>query len=651
VAGAARRSRRGAAPDYYSLYYAENRLNLTIQQILASSPLPDFVIMAGDIVHNPDNSVRKYASMNNGTFNVQGFMASPVVNTVYAKAARAFARFGIPVYATPGNHDSCNFGTTSVANQANCAALLKAYFPTSNAANMNPQDPNPATSLYYSFNYKGWKFISADSTAGQSWNASGTLGGNSNASYGAPQLSWLDAQLTQGMPTVMWTHYPRDFAAVNEAPTLPKPDLSTVIANRCNLMMSMNGHIHMYANWTAQLGFPELSMSATRYDEGAWLMLQFNANPASVSAAQVTILDTGKITQVSLGSNSHVGVWNYGSTVQCVANCSSLVTTNVSFNLAGWPGTAAPPPPPMSTAGVAQLSVVLGGYTTSTFSSAQYTTFATAMASALSVAGGVGNLLQASYINITGVSASTATSVLVSFAVQTFNTAATSSQLASLVSQQQAAFVSTVSTAGLNATKSITLPAAVSPPPAAVSPPPAASSPPPAASATTAAVSGAMTLSGYTSSTFGTGEAAGFKAAVATAAGVQSSAVYITAVANVVSSGRHLLAGGVTVSYTVLVPATANLATVAAGVSGVTTATLQSAGLTQCTAVAVAVAPAPTAIVVGAPPPSDVVTSLPATPAVGTTPAAPASAAPRAALNTLGSALALAVTATMLLAQ
>ena len=559
------------------------------------------------------------------------------------KAARAFSRFGIPVYATPGNHDSCVTGTSNIGNQANCAAILKSYFPTSfaNSSNMNPNDPNPATSMYYSFNYKGWKFLSADSTAGPTWNlTAATPGGNALASYGAAQLSWMDAQLSQGMPTIMWTHYPRSFALANEAPSLAKPDLSSVVANRCNLLASLTGHIHMYVNWSTQLGFTEYSMSATRYDEGAWLMLQLNTNPASVSAASLTFLDGGKITTQSLGTNSHTGVWSYGSSVTCVSNCSSLVTTNVSFSTSGWPGTAAPPPPPLSTASQTPLAVVLTGLTTTTFNSTVYPTFATVMANALSVNGNVGNLLLSSYINVTSVAAVGSNAVVVAFTVTTFQPSATQTQLASLVNVQQAALVANFVSSGMTSVTAVAYPSPPPPsppppspmPPSPMPPPPPSPSPPsPPVSTTNVAISGAQTLGGYTAATFGTAQAAAFKTALASATGVTAANVFITAVANAAPTGRHLSQSGVTVSYTLLLPVSASIATATAAVTAISAATLQSAGLTACTSVTVTTPPAQVYLAASAPSPADVASSLPPTSPAPSTSGAASIIAPAAA--------------------
>ena len=112
-----------------------------------------------------------------------------------------------------------------------------------------------------------------------------------------------------------------------------------------------------------------------------------------------------------------------------------------------------------------------------------------------------------------------------------------------------------------------------------------ASSPPPSAAAF---VSVTLLLSGYSVATFGTGEAAAFKAAVAAPIGVATSAVTVTAV--VAASRRHLLqSGGVSVAFTVQTAATP--ASVATLLTRVTPAALQSAGLRSCTAVAVSGTP------------------------------------------------------------
>ena len=138
-------------------------------------------------------------------------------------------------------------------------------------------------------------------------------------------------------------------------------------------------------------------------------------------------------------------------------------------------------------------------------------------------------------------------------------------------------------------------------------PSPTPSPPTTPAPANTVAISGAHTLSGYTASTFGTAEAAAFKSVLAASAGVTSSSVYITSVANAAGSGRHLLQASVTVGYSILVPATANVTAAISSISAITASSLVSAGLTSCTGVAVATAPSQAAATTI---PTDVSTAL-----------------------------------------
>jgi len=129
------------------------------------------------------------------------------------------------------------------------------------------------------------------------------------------------------------------------------------------------------------------------------------------------------------------------------------------------------------------------------------------------------------------------------------------------------------------------------------------------APAGTTAISGAHNLVGYNASSFGTAEAGGFKKVLAAATGASASSVYITSVMNT-PAGRHLLQSSVTVAYTVLVSSSSNLTAATSAIGGITAVSLQSAGLTQCTSVAVAVAATQaTATVI----PADVVANLPTT--------------------------------------
>lgn len=106
-------------------------------------------------------------------------------------------------------------------------------------------------------------------------------------------------------------------------------------------------------------------------------------------------------------------------------------------------------------------------------------------------------------------------------------------------------------------------------------------------------VSSTLTLAGYTVATFGSAQAAQFKQAVATAAGVQPASVTITAV-SAATLQRHLLAvGSVSVSYSVQV-ATAAASAASAALAGGTlaVASFTAAGLVSCTGLAVTSAPA-----------------------------------------------------------
>jgi hypothetical protein len=122
---------------------------------------------------------------------------------------------------------------------------------------------------------------------------------------------------------------------------------------------------------------------------------------------------------------------------------------------------------------------------------------------------------------------------------------------------------------------------------------------------------GAVTLDGYTVATFGTAQAASFTSAVATAAGVAANAVTVTGVTNVanVASGRHLLAAGVAVSYSIATTMAASAAVTGALAAAPPSAVaLRTAGLA-----AVTTASATTPSATTAAPVAVVATSLPQT--------------------------------------
>ena len=121
-------------------------------------------------------------------------------------------------------------------------------------------------------------------------------------------------------------------------------------------------------------------------------------------------------------------------------------------------------------------------------------------------------------------------------------------------------------------------------------------------------ISAAVSLSGYTTATFGTGEAQAFRTAMATKTG--ASAVTITGVAAASGSGRRRThADGVVVSFTLTTTTSAG-STAAAAAAAISVADLTSAGL-AVTAVAFTTNPAPSSSA-----PVDATASLPTTQAL-----------------------------------
>ena len=57
------------------------------------------------------------------------------------------------------------------------------------------------------------------------------------ASYGRRQLQWAAAQLAQGRPTVVFTHYPLAESVMNEAPGLRWPDLVSLLSAHTNVKL------------------------------------------------------------------------------------------------------------------------------------------------------------------------------------------------------------------------------------------------------------------------------------------------------------------------------------------------------------------------------------------------------------------------------
>jgi hypothetical protein len=247
-----------AGDDDESIEAAHSRLVSVRDQILTIDPPPAFVVVLGDMVHNA------YVSSE-----LVWYQSNP---NAFADVVEIFDSLPMPVYPVFGDSDYDVPDTL----QSFSHQLFGQYFAT---------DPHA------SLDHLGWRFVFANSQEGLTFVPDTLLYDPSVGSFGATQLSWIGDQLSAGLPTVLFSHFPLFAVATAEANDGPYPDLGTVLAQEGDaLSLVLSGHTHQWTDLPANFEAPHIVLGATRYDPDNFLLIEFTSH-----ASQYEILDLGKV--------------------------------------------------------------------------------------------------------------------------------------------------------------------------------------------------------------------------------------------------------------------------------------------------------------------------------------------------------------------
>ena len=92
-------------------------------------------------------------------------------------------------------------------------------------------------------------------------------------------MTWLDAQLSERVPTFVFVHYPLEAIADREVADL---DLKSLLRKHAaTVQRVISGHWHRWVDVGTQFGPPHLVISSTRYDEDAYLILEIDTRAVS----------------------------------------------------------------------------------------------------------------------------------------------------------------------------------------------------------------------------------------------------------------------------------------------------------------------------------------------------------------------------------
>ena len=232
--------------DNDSIMKTPDRLAATVERINAVSPPPERVFILGDVVHDSTYSddLGWYTSEENG----------------FSRAADLLSGLDMPLHPVWGNHDYAGSCTEGQGHERSFSEqIFEAFW-----------DDDP----WFSLESGGWKFISGNSMQGASWTPGHERCDKGMASYGEEQLQFIDQELSEGMPTVMLTHYM--LAAItlkDESETYG--DLETVLSRHDNVKLHLAGHTHRWLDFEDHFPFPHIVMAATRYDDDNFWIVDF----------------------------------------------------------------------------------------------------------------------------------------------------------------------------------------------------------------------------------------------------------------------------------------------------------------------------------------------------------------------------------------
>jgi predicted phosphodiesterase len=243
---------------------------------------PEAVFILGDVVHNAHTSRELDHYLQN--------------ETGFSLAAELLRGFDMPVYPVWGNHDygvDCDGGEATYPRE-----LTHGIFQEVLGA-----PPYQAVEL------GGFKFLLTNGQLGATWDADSPYCDTSLASYGEEQLGWIAAQLAEGKPTVVMSHYMRLLHFDQEEGEYAS--LPALLDGHENVRAFLAGHTHRWLDLTAlNAGVMHQVLAATRYDEDNFWLLELDP-----SRGTFEVLDRDK----QIPSGSCAATWSYEGTPAPVA--------------------------------------------------------------------------------------------------------------------------------------------------------------------------------------------------------------------------------------------------------------------------------------------------------------------------------------------
>lgn len=234
------RGPEGNEEDTWTIFQTTKRLTAARTRLNALTPKLDRVFLVGDYFHDyPSADLDFYFT-----------------NTTRIDHAKALTDgFAMPVHVGFGNHD---YAVPKVSREAAHELFRRKL----------------GVAPYYAIDHRGFRFIHLNNFLGTTWEPGHARYDKSKGSLGETQLTWLDAQLAERVPTFVFVHYPLQVIADREVADL---DLKHLLRKHAGTVQRViSGHWHRWVDAGTEFGPPHLVISSTRYDEDAYLILEID---------------------------------------------------------------------------------------------------------------------------------------------------------------------------------------------------------------------------------------------------------------------------------------------------------------------------------------------------------------------------------------
>ncbi|MDP2054263.1 MAG: metallophosphoesterase [Acidobacteriota bacterium] len=227
--------------DSESIFKTSERLAAAREVLNNLRPALDKVFLVGDYFHDYPSSDLDFYFKN---------------TTRIDHAVALTDGFRMPVHVGFGNHD---YSVPNVSRESSHELFRRKL----------------GVKPYYAVDHKGWKFIHLNNFLGTTWQAGHAAYRKQRGSLGEEQLLWLEAQLAERRPTMIFVHYPLSVIEPTEVADLGLHPL--LKRHAATVQRVISGHWHRWVDAGREFGPPHLVIAATRYDEDAYLIVEIDA--------------------------------------------------------------------------------------------------------------------------------------------------------------------------------------------------------------------------------------------------------------------------------------------------------------------------------------------------------------------------------------